>query len=66
MSPKSNKKLKKFPSEEAEQLDLVETISDVDKLRKNVIRLLFFYYSPLVLVFLSGLIDNLNLSILKK
>jgi len=42
MSPKSNKKLKKFPSEEAEQLDLVETISDVDKLRKKRYSIIIF------------------------
>ncbi len=42
MSLKSNKKLKQFPSEEGEQLDLVETINDVDKLRKKRTSIILF------------------------
>jgi hypothetical protein len=42
MSLKSNKKFKKFPSEEGEQLDLVETINDVDELRKKRFSIILF------------------------
>lgn len=42
MSLKSNKKLKQFPSEEGKQLDLVETINDVDKLRKKRTTIILF------------------------
>lgn len=42
MSLKSNKKFKNFPSEEGEQLDLVETINDVDKLRKKRFSIILF------------------------
>ena len=42
MPLKSNKKLKQFPSEEGEQLDLVETINDVDKLRKKRTSIILF------------------------
>ncbi len=42
MSLKSNKKLKQFPSQEGEQLDLVETINDVDKLRKKRTSIILF------------------------
>ena len=43
MSLKSNKKLKQFPSEEGKQLDLVETINDVDKLRKKRTTIILFF-----------------------
>lgn len=42
MSLKSNKKLKQFPSEEGKQLDLVETINDVDKLRRKRTSIILF------------------------
>lgn len=42
MSLKSNKIFKKFPSEEGEQLDLVETINNVDKLRKKRLSIILF------------------------
>lgn len=35
MSLKNTKKLKKFPSEQSEQLDLVETINDIDKIKNK-------------------------------
>lgn len=42
MSLKSTKKFKKFPSEEGEQLDLVESINDVDQLRKKRFSIILF------------------------
>lgn len=42
MSLKRNKKFNKFPSEESEQLDLVETINDVDKIKNKRVSILIF------------------------
>jgi hypothetical protein len=51
MSLKSNKKLKNFPSEEGQQLDLVETINDVDKLRKKRTSIILFLFLTVGLSF---------------
>lgn len=51
MSLKSSKKLKQFPSEEGQQLDLVETINDVDKLRKKRTSIILFLFLTVGLSF---------------
>lgn len=42
MSYKASKSLKKFPSEQSEQLDFVETINDVDKAKKKRLSIIIF------------------------
>jgi len=44
MSLQSRKTLKKFPSDQSEQLDLVETINDVDKAKKKRLSIIIFLF----------------------